>query len=97
MFRSTSLLLLLSFSPLLGPCEGEPTDVPPPTPDSACVVTGCSGQICASEPMASTCEWTCEYGCYQLAVCEVQSAGMCGWTPTAEFEQCVRDCAGSPM
>ena len=79
---------------VLPPCD-EPV-TPTPTPDTgACVVTGCSGQICASEPMASTCEWTCEYGCYQYASCEVQATGACGWTDNDEFEACIDDCAGS--
>lgn len=61
-----------------------------------CVVTGCSGQICASEEVASTCEFREEYACYQTAVCEVQSSGECGWTETDELAACIED-ANSPQ
>lgn len=75
-------------------CDDPGTPTPAP---GACMATGCSGQICASEPMASTCEWTCEYGCYQYATCEPQALGACGWTTTPEYDACVRDCANQPM
>ena len=75
----------------LEPCE--PPDEPTPTPEPVeCIVTGCSGQICASEQVATTCEWTCTYGCYQYATCEVQPDGVCGWTPTEAYDTCVTDC-----
>jgi eight-cysteine-cluster-containing protein len=54
-----------------------------------CVVSGCSGQICASEPMVSTCEWREEYACYQTAECTVQADGQCGWTQTPELTSCL--------
>ena len=73
-------------STLLTPCE------PADPPEEECVVSGCSGQICAPEPMVSTCEWTCEYGCYALADCETQAAGICGWTPNPEFDACMKGC-----
>ena len=44
----------------LGPNQGRCE--PPP---SDCRVTGCSGQICADEDVATTCEWLDEYECYQ--------------------------------
>lgn len=65
----------------------------PEKPD-VCVVSGCSGQICAPEPMASTCEWLPWYACFQVAVCEQQANGGCGWTPNAEFKQCMLDNGG---
>ncbi|MGK4002598.1 hypothetical protein WMF31_08240 [Sorangium sp. So ce1036] len=55
-----------------------------------CVVSGCSGQICADEPMASTCEWREEYACYQeLGVCERDASGACGWRETPELAACL--------
>lgn len=79
----------------LQPCDLP--DDPTPTPEPVqCVVTGCSGQICASEPMSSTCEWTCVYGCYQYADCEAQASGECGWTTNDKFDACVADCESWP-
>ncbi|AUX46201.1 uncharacterized protein SOCE26_077060 [Sorangium cellulosum] len=55
-----------------------------------CVVTGCSGQICADEDMASTCEWREEYACYgEHGVCERGASGECGWRQTPELEACL--------
>jgi hypothetical protein len=59
-----------------------------------CVVTGCSGQICADRPMASTCELLPEYACYHdpsATSCEVQADGECGWTQTPELAACLAD------
>jgi hypothetical protein len=58
-------------------------------PAPTCVVTGCSGQLCAAEPMVSTCEWKEEYACYASAECAVQADGTCGWTQTAELAACL--------
>ena len=54
-----------------------------------CVVTGCSGQVCASEEVATTCEFRDSYACYRDAVCEAQASGECGWTQTPELAQCL--------
>jgi eight-cysteine-cluster-containing protein len=61
----------------------------PPSRHKPCVVGGCSGQVCADEPLASTCEWRPEYGCYKAATCERQADGKCGWTKTAELTACL--------
>ncbi len=45
-----------------------------PMPSDTCVVSGCSGQICSAEPMATTCEWLPQYACYELSEC-----GSFGW------------------
>ena len=55
----------------------------------ACVVSGCSGQICADEPMFSTCQFLPEYACYAEATCERQTDGECGWTQTEELTTCI--------
>lgn len=60
----------------------------------ACVVGGCSGQLCVSadiDPPATTCEWLEEYACYADSTCEVQPDGNCGWTLTDELMQCLAD------
>lgn len=54
-----------------------------------CMRTGCSGQVCASGPVYTTCEWRPEYACYADATCERQEDGNCGWTKTPELEACL--------
>ncbi|HLC82763.1 MAG TPA: hypothetical protein VJI69_02965, partial [Bacteroidia bacterium] len=56
---------------------------------TGCVVTGCSGQVCASTQVATTCEYKDEYACYKTAVCEKQADGKCGWTMTDELKFCL--------
>lgn len=55
----------------------------------ACVVTGCSGQVCAEEDVFTTCEWLPQYACYDTATCERQAGGECGWTETPELDACL--------
>ena len=54
-----------------------------------CVVTGCSGELCAEEQTMSTCEYREAYSCYDTATCERQANGLCGWTMTEELEACL--------
>ncbi|MDD4995607.1 MAG: Gmad2 immunoglobulin-like domain-containing protein [Patescibacteria group bacterium] len=53
-----------------------------------CVVTGCSGQVCADEDTITTCEFKTEYLCYRNAICERGVDGKCGWKMTEELLQC---------
>ena len=76
-----------------GPCIGTCVDVAP----AGCVATGCSGQICAAQPMASTCEWKPEYACYAYANCTSDSVGQCGWQKTPEFVACMDKLNGVGM
>lgn len=76
--------------------EEEPsseTSSPVSSVGPGCAVGGCSSQICGEagevEDMASTCEYREEYACYQVARCEKQSTGSCGWTETDEYNQCM--------
>lgn len=55
----------------------------------ACVVTGCSGQMCADEEAMTTCEYRADYACYKTARCERQPTGACGWTETPALRACV--------
>jgi hypothetical protein len=81
----------------LAACGGKsaPQDTPPdPEPEAACVVGGCSGQLCVEEGGEggmSTCEWQDAYACYQSAFCERQADGACGWTQTEELAACLAD------
>jgi hypothetical protein len=83
---------------------GEEVVVAPPLMEPAdtrsnigagCAVGGCSQQICGEagevESVATTCEWKEEYFCYRVARCEKQASGQCGWTETAEYNQCIVD------
>ena len=54
-----------------------------------CMRTGCSNQVCADEPMNTTCEWRPEYACYARARCERQQDGQCGFTKTPELTACL--------
>lgn len=61
----------------------------PPVGVKACVVSGCSGQICGEKEMMSTCEFKEVYACYKTARCERQTTGTCGWTETEELRSCL--------
>lgn len=60
-----------------------------PGAPKACVVSGCSGQICGEKEMMSSCEYRESYACYKSARCERQTNGVCGWTETAELRACL--------
>ena len=58
--------------------------------EGGCVVTGCSGQLCAEEHVATTCEWLPHYACYRDARCgRFGAGGSCGWESTPELEACL--------
>lgn len=61
------------------------------TSTAACVVGGCSGQLCVEEgdPAVSTCEFKPEYACYRDATCTRQPDGQCGWTQDAALLACL--------
>ena len=61
-------------------CAPAPTD---------CKKTGCSGEVCSDQDLASACLWTAAYACYQTATCERQASGQCGFTETAQLTQCL--------
>lgn len=57
-------------------------------PEQTCVVSGCSGQVCADAGVITTCEWRQEYACYRDAICERTSDG-CAWRMTPELRACL--------
>lgn len=61
-----------------------------------CKKTGCSGQLCASQDIMTTCEWMPHYACYQqFGECgNFGPDGSCLWNPTVELEQCLMDTDG---
>jgi hypothetical protein len=66
---------------------------------AGCAVSGCGQQICGAagevEDMVTSCEWKEEYACYAASRCEKQANGQCGWTETAELNQCITNAAAS--
>ncbi len=93
-----------------GIAVGEPNpSTPPSSGDEAkpqivrdgCMVGGCSSEMCGEakdmEGMASTCEYAAHYACYQVATCERQTSGKCGWTETPELNQCLVDMKNQPV
>jgi|SRR3989344_378366 len=70
---------------------------PQPTSESVrselpeCMITGCSGQICAEEEVVTTCEFLPEYTCYKDARCERRPNGQCGWSESDELLSCLGD------
>ncbi len=59
-----------------------------------CIISGCNGEICQSkdeEPIMSTCVYKPEYDCLEKAICEVQENGLCGWTKTKEYQECINN------
>lgn len=77
--------------------ESLPAQTSTSTNQGACYVGGCSSQICSdTEGVASNCEYREEYACYQkTSICERQSTGECGWTPTTELAVCIADATKS--
>jgi hypothetical protein len=59
-------------------------------PPDECRPTGCNGEICANQDMASPCVALPELACYQeLGICELQPWGHCDWTQTPELDECL--------
>ncbi len=72
------------------PCYGQCVPIA-----SECIVTGCSGEICAPYPVSSTCVWLPEYECLQLSYCDLLTAQTgtqtCGWVQTPEYLECLEN------
>lgn len=66
-----------------------------------CHIGGCSGQLCGDQANAndlvSTCEFLPEYACYTSAVCEQQTDGNCGWTPSTTLSACIDKARQTPF
>lgn len=61
-----------------------------PNEDDVCIVSGCSGQICSEESMASTCEYKPEYQCLEYTRCGAYGPGnSCAWEPTEKYLDCL--------
>lgn len=65
--------------------------------EGACVVTGCSSQICSNAPVGTTCEFLPYYACFRDARCgRFAAGGHCGWENTPELEGCLEE-NGAPF
>lgn len=62
---------------------------PPDRSAGGCVITGCSGQVCADREVMTTCEYRPEYACYANERCERQENGSCGWVATEALRSCL--------
>jgi hypothetical protein len=68
--------------------------------DRACRVSGCSGELCASETLASACVFLPHFACFRDAACsergELGPDPGCGWERTPELEACLARFSVSP-
>jgi len=64
---------------------------PPP-----CKKTGCSGQLCATVDIMTTCEWLPHYACFQEfgVCCNSGPDGGCAWELSDDLVQCLADSGG---
>lgn len=54
-----------------------------------CVVSGCSGEICAVESSASDCVWQDWFECLSFTECNLQSNSQCGFDQNEAFLECL--------
>ena len=89
--RGTALgLSLIVVLAMLGGETGG-TCVPIQPTEPQCVVSGCSGEICASEPVGSDCVWQPEYACLSLSTCGPLGEEACGWEQTPAYLACLAE------
>ncbi|KYF88003.1 hypothetical protein BE20_00240 [Sorangium cellulosum] len=55
-----------------------------------CVVTGCSGQVCADQDVLTTCEWREEYACSTASASATRPAS----ADTPELDACLASASG---
>jgi eight-cysteine-cluster-containing protein len=86
------IVIVLALATGLTPTAKDPIESIEPelaTEIKDCFATGCSGQVCANEPIITTCEFLPKYQCYKSALCQRQANGRCGWTVTDELRACL--------
>lgn len=59
--------------------------------DADCFHTGCSGAVCASQDVNTTCVFTCETACYQQASCGCHRRH-CGFRRDRHLRACLAAC-----
>jgi len=101
-FAIVSFLLLIDFSIYPPPSAAKQKTITNSSTNTntshstGCVVTGCSGQVCSDQEVASTCEYTAAYACYKAATCERQADGQCGWTLSESLLACLAASTTTP-
>ncbi|KAJ3051995.1 hypothetical protein HK097_006990 [Rhizophlyctis rosea] len=61
-----------------------------PQKSLGCIRTGCSGTICASKSVFTTCEYKPEYECYKLkGVTCGKVNGVCAWSGLDDLQECL--------
>ncbi|MBM4397155.1 MAG: hypothetical protein FJ087_15885, partial [Deltaproteobacteria bacterium] len=58
-------------------------------PQDLCVASGCSGEVCATEPVFTPCIWKEEFECLKLTKCGSLADGSCGFDPNPEYLACL--------
>jgi hypothetical protein len=75
------------------PCLGKCVPV-----QNGCMITGCSGEVCAPFPVNTTCVWLPEYACLGLTTCEMLTTSdgqlTCGFVQNPEYLQCLENING---
>lgn len=80
------ILCLGKWECLNGECVWKCDETPP-----KCVKTGCSGEICAEEPVYSICIFEPWYECFKYSECgQFGYNGSCDWKETPEFLECLK-------
>lgn len=72
--------------------DRQTNDKNPSPGKGACVVGGCSGELCVDGNLgnvASICIYREEFACYKTAECKRQADGQCGWTQSEELRSCL--------
>lgn len=67
----------------------DPSEQSPTAGMNPCIKTGCSGELCTDQNMASPCIYRPEFACYHNATCARQDDGKCGFTKTPELTACL--------
>lgn len=90
-----ALLLVLPLLLLIGgPAFAEHDPTLACNEDLDCFHSGCSGQVCANQPVITTCEFKCEYGCYAASACACFGVH-CKFAHDMALHQCLRQCKTS--
>ena len=58
---------------------------------SGCIITGCSGTVCASQSVFTTCEYKPEYECYKFKGVRCGRVnGVCAWSGEG-LQECIEN------
>lgn len=81
--------LALVVSVVLSACMSDQPQSRESRQSGACVIGGCSDEVCAGQLEVSPCIWRAVNACYQTAMCGRLADGTCGWDPTPELTACI--------